>query len=89
MSRALVTAGLALLAPMLLLTAVETPVTLSLAVATLVLAALVRLGEHGAVLAVRVTAVGPPTGDEVPPVLAGRITDPTHHPLRPRAPGLA
>ena len=24
-----------------------------------------------------------------PPFLAGRVTDPLHHPLRPRAPGLA
>ena len=25
----------------------------------------------------------------LPPFLAGRVTDPLHHPLRPRAPGLA
>jgi hypothetical protein len=26
--------------------------------------------------------------DEAPPFLAARVTDPLHHPLRPRAPGL-
>lgn len=31
-----------------------------------------------------------PGATEVPPpFLAGRVTDPLHHPLRPRAPGLA
>ena len=31
----------------------------------------------------------PVTGDPRPPVLRTRKTDPTHHPLAPRAPGLA
>lgn len=35
----------------------------------------------------RPVAAVPATGPA--PVLAGRVTDPVHHPLRPRAPGLA
>ena len=30
-----------------------------------------------------------PIGDAPPLVLSGRVTDPVHHPLRPRAPGPA
>jgi hypothetical protein len=84
-----VAAGLAILAPSFLLTAVDAPSTVSLAVVTLVLAALVRFGDHGAVLAARTVITGPPTALETAPVLTGRITDPVHHPLRPRAPGSA
>lgn len=84
-----VAAALALMAPTLLLTAVDTPTTVSLAVVTLVLAALVRLGHHGVVLASRTVPPRIPTRGEMSPVLTGRITDPVHHPLRPRAPGPA
>ena len=31
----------------------------------------------------------PPSRDAAPLVLTGRVTDPVHHPLRPRAPGMA
>jgi hypothetical protein len=82
-------AALAILAPLLLFTVVDAPSTVSLAVVTLVLAALVRFGDHGAVLAARAVVTRPPATRETPPVLTGRISDPTHHPLRPRAPGMA
>jgi hypothetical protein len=80
-------AGLALLAPLLFFTAFDSSAAVSLAVLTLVLAALVRLADHGAVLADPI--VGPPAAGQSPPVVMGRITDPVHHPLRPRAPGTA
>jgi hypothetical protein len=80
---------LAVLSPLVLLTAGEASATVGLAVVTLVLAALARLGENGALLSARVAVAGPPTRDEAPPVLAGRVTDRVHHPLRPRAPGPA
>src|SRR5262245_21471241 len=36
------------------------------------------------------TRLGPiPVRDAPPLVLAGRVTDPVHHPVRPRAPGQA
>jgi hypothetical protein len=63
--------------------------TVSVAVVALVFAAVVRLGDHGVVLLAQQLVTRPPTADATPPVLAGRITDPAHHPLRPRAPGLA
>ena len=83
-----IAAALALLLPSLL-TAAEAPATVGLAVVALVLAALVRLGDHGAVLASRTVPTRTQTGRETSPVLTGRITDPVHHPLRPRAPGPA
>jgi hypothetical protein len=81
--------GLAMLVPTLLFAPVDGTVTVSVAVVALVLAAVVRLGDHGHLLAARLVTAGPPTAEVTPPVLAGRITDPVHHPLRPRAPGLA
>jgi hypothetical protein len=78
-----------MLAPLLFLTAVDTSATVSLTVVTLVLAALVRICDNGAGLAARAVVTGFPTAGETPPVLTGRITDPVHHPLRPRAPGMA
>ena len=89
MGPALRDATLAVLASLLFLTAVDTPAAVSLAVVTLVLAALVRLGDHGVGLGARAVVTGSPTAGETPPVLTGRISDPTHHPLRPRAPGMA
>ncbi|WP_148575465.1 hypothetical protein [Nocardioides caldifontis] len=51
---------------------------------------LLPLGHHFSASAVlRVGAVGPMTGDEVWPRPSEQATDPVHHPLRPRAPGLA
>jgi hypothetical protein len=82
-------ATLAVLASLLLFTAVDPSAAVSLAVVTLVLAALLRLSDHGAGFATRAVVTGSPTTRETPPVLTGRITDPVHHPLRPRAPGMA
>ena len=48
-----------------------------------------RLATGFGALAARTVAVAHATGREAPPVLSGRVTDPVHHPLRPRAPGSA
>ena len=76
----------ALLLPSLLTAAPDASGVVALAALTLALAALVRLGAW-CVLAGRTPATVPVARDEAPPVLRGRVTDPVHHPLRPRAPG--
>ena len=54
---------------------------------TLALVSLVRVGLWCVALLLAVgTAAHRPVDRLVPPT-AGRITDPAHHPLRPRAPG--
>jgi hypothetical protein len=80
-------AALALLAPSLL--SVGAPSSVGLAMVALVLAALVRRGHHGAVLASRTVPTRFPATREASPILTARVTDPVHHPLRPRAPGPA
>ncbi|HET7193964.1 MAG TPA: hypothetical protein VFI99_03135 [Nocardioides sp.] len=60
-------------------------VLLGLVVAT---AAMVVFGRSVAMTPPGVVALRSPTVDEAPQVLAGRVTDPLHHPIRPRAPGL-
>ena len=80
-------AVLALLAPSLL--SAVAPSSVGLAMVALVLAVLVRRGDHGAVLASRTVPTRFPATREASPVLTCRVTDPVHHPLRPRAPGPA
>jgi hypothetical protein len=80
-------AVLVLVLPSLLITAPDAAGSLALAVLAVACAALVQL-ELRLVAGSSRMAV-PPTRDEPAPVLAGRVTDPVHHPLRPRAPGLA
>ncbi len=83
-------AAVVVLAPSLLVTAAAESTPLTLALMTVALAALVRLDLRSVALArsgvVRTTR---PTGERTPLVLTGRVTDPVHHPLRPRAPGTA
>jgi hypothetical protein len=83
---ALVAAGLALVVPALLITPAD-GTTVSLAVVALVLATLVRLADHGPLLAASLVAAHPPRQGDSAHVPTARITDPAHHPLRPRAPG--
>jgi hypothetical protein len=87
----MVAVTLALLAPSLLATTTATDAsgTVTLAVLTLALASLVSLGHRGGAVVARGVAAMAPTGDGPPPSVPGRVTDPTHHPLRPRAPGSA
>jgi len=80
-------AALAALMPSLDVTldAPSAAVLLGLVVA---MAAAVVFGRRAAMTLPGVLALQSPTTDEAPQVLAGRVTDPLHHPLRPRAPGL-
>ena len=83
----LVGAALALLVPPMLTVGAD-PLSGAVAVLALALVALVALAVHA--VGVRRLAGGAPRSDGAPtPILAGRVTDPTHHPVRPRAPGLA
>lgn len=63
------------------------PVLAAVAVATVV--ALIGLTCVVATAAPTALALRSSTPDEPIPFLAARVTDPLHHPLRPRAPGLA
>jgi hypothetical protein len=80
-------AALAFLLPSLALALDES----SLAAAILTAAVVTLLGPAAVSAAVtaRTPTAGVPPGRTVPLVLATRPTDPTHHPLRPRAPGRA
>lgn len=78
----------ALLMPSLFATTVDAPSAVVLAALVMALAAAVCVNSHVATLAATALAPVPRTADEVPSFLAGRVTDPIHHPLRPRAPGL-
>lgn len=68
----------------------STPGT-SVAVASLALAlaALLVLAAGLIMLGARSVSGAVAAGEDPPPVLTGRATDPVHHPVRPRAPGLA
>lgn len=85
----MVATALALLLPPLSMTVVDSPTMIALVVVSLTLLRVVRLGNRdttgllpqrsGSLLAVL----------SAPPEGAAGLTDVTHHPLRPRAPGLA
>jgi hypothetical protein len=62
---------------------------LTLAVMALAIAALLRFSTRAAVLATATGSSVVPHEDDVPLVLHGCVTDPIHHPVRPRAPGQA
>ena len=87
----MVAVTLALLAPSLLATATATDAsgTVTLAVLVLAVGSLLRLGHRGGAVASRGVAATAPTGHGPPPPVAVLVTDPKHHPLRPRAPGSA
>lgn len=63
--------------------------SLSAGVLALTLAALVTFGRRGLTLTSRGRLAVPRADNAAPLLLPGRVTDPTHHPLRPRAPGTA
>ena len=81
--------AVALLVPSLFATTVDAPSAVVLAALVMALAVAVGLNSHVATLAASVLAEPPRAADEAPSFLAGRVTDPVHHPLRPRAPGSA
>jgi protein-S-isoprenylcysteine O-methyltransferase Ste14 len=73
-----------------LVTTSAAPSSAAVAVLTLAVAAALGLAVCWVVaVAARSEATVLPTADAPPPVLRGRVTDTVHHPLRPRAPGLA
>lgn len=71
------------------LVAGEAPTSLALTVVAVALAALLGGGRPGWAGVRRGPVTARPRGDDVPLHLAGRVTDPGHHPVRPRAPGPA
>ena len=78
------------LVPGLQLTAAEESGTLALALVTVAFAALVRLDLRSVAHAgAGARSAMCPTSDAVPPVPTAGATDHRHHPLRPRAPGMA
>ena len=79
-------AVVACLVPSLLTTAADPSGTVAVALA-LGIAAVVRLGSRHAVIAFATEPATVSSDDVRAPTLSGRITDPVHHPLRPRAPG--
>jgi hypothetical protein len=78
----------ALLTPSLLATTVDAPAVV-LAVLMVALAVAAGYNNHVATFATLALASPPPASNDVPVYLAGRVTDPVHHPIRPRAPGTA
>ena len=86
---ALVVGGVvALLMPSLLATTMDAPSAALMVAVTIALAAVAGLNSLIATSMPRALAPQPRTADETPSFLAARVTDPLHHPLRPRAPGL-
>jgi lysylphosphatidylglycerol synthetase-like protein (DUF2156 family) len=61
----------------------------AIAVLAIACAALVHLGVRVLALGPRSPLVVVASRRETEPLRPGRVTDPTHHPLRPRAPGTA
>ncbi|WP_148613081.1 hypothetical protein [Nocardioides rubriscoriae] len=83
---AVLTGSLAFLLPTLA-AGLDGTATLTGAVLAVALAALLRTAHEGGRLGVLTASARLSTRRPVPIVLATRATDPTHHPLRPRAPG--
>lgn len=88
----LVATALALLAPVVLAPTPEANgglAAVALAIIALAVVALAHVGSSLAGHTARALATSPSRGRDAPPVPLGRVTDPVHHPIRPRAPGLA
>lgn len=78
------------LMPSVSATTVDAPsMSVLLAAVAFAAAAVVVLRSHAATSVPKALALQPGTADEAPSFRAGRVTDPLHCPLRPRAPGLA
>lgn len=86
---AIVVGGAAgLLMPFLLVTQASAPSAVVLAALAVAVAAVVVLHSHVATFVPSALASVSRAMDDVPSFLAGAVTDPLRHPLRPRAPGL-
>jgi hypothetical protein len=84
----LVSGVLALLLPPLLTVGAD-PVTGAVTALAVALVALAGLGVHWVSRRARLARPALRSDDAPPLLLTGRVTDPSHHPVRPRAPGLA
>jgi hypothetical protein len=80
--------ALAAVLPTLFTAAADAP-SAGVAVLTLALAALLAVATRQVLLAACLRPIATVAASGPPPLLPGRVTDPVHHPLRPRAPGLA
>lgn len=83
----IVVGALALVMPELLM-ALDAPSAVVLAAVVIAAAAAVTLCRLVATLATGAPRPPSPAVAAATSYLAGRVTDPVHHPLRPRAPGL-
>ena len=79
----------AILTPALSAATLDAPSAAVLAAVAVAVTALIGANGLVATQLPRTPATQPPATDEMPRFLAARVTDPLHHPLRPRAPGLA
>ena len=79
--------AVALLMPSLLVASANPPSAVLLAALAIAVAAVVILNGHVATLVPRAVTSRRGNTDVVPSRLTGGVTDPRHHPLRPRAPG--
>jgi hypothetical protein len=79
---------LLVLAPALLGAPLDAPAAAAL-VALALVTAVVLLDAHRGVVASGPAVRLWPTAVAVAPAVTGGVTDPVHHPIRPRAPGIA
>jgi hypothetical protein len=85
----MVGSAVALLMPSLFATTMDAPSAAVLAALAVAVAAALGGNRLVAIPVTSALAPQPGTVDEAPSFLAVRVTDPVHHPLRPRAPGPA
>ncbi len=81
--------ALALAAPLLGTAPVDAAPSTGVALLALVLTVLMAVGSRYARLPARAVSVGALGSITREPEVTAGLTDPPHHPLRPRAPGLA
>jgi hypothetical protein len=84
----LVGVAVAAVLPTLCTAAADAP-SVGAAALTLGIAGLLALALRQVLLTACLHPVAAVAADGPPPLLPGRVTDPVHHPVRPRAPGLA
>lgn len=87
MSR-MIGSAVALLVPALFAMTLDAPSAAVLVAVAVAVAMVAVLSSHVVTSVTGVLAPLPRSSAEGPSYLAGRVTDPLHHPLRPRAPGL-
>ena len=81
--------AVSLLLPVLVAPTADASASMVLVALAMACAAAALLNSHVATSVARVSAPSLRSADGAPMLLAGRVTDPVHHPIRPRAPGMA